>query len=314
MYIYTVADLHSKILDAPHPLQLSLFFMQFSAKFGQIIGWHHPFVLASPVWEILNPPLMYSLAIGEILKGPQLRVIAGRMREQGRYLILLFEFEGATSQVLCSGLPTEVWSRIGSHCMANRPHRTSVQPVNYVRLNSVGREHNIGSMSESPLNVNVDENGDFESEFTQVSGPDRSDESIQQGEESVMTADPVNPETDLDCDEEWGRQQQILAANREKRERDRLLLERRRELAQARLKEEEEKKRMAEMERDILEMENKRSVCRTRTQKIRDSTRRGNMADEGDNVDIMSIEAKVTSDAQRPQESRGIPESELSLK
>ena len=36
---YVVADLYSKILDAPGPI---LIVIQFSAKFGQIIGWFSP--------------------------------------------------------------------------------------------------------------------------------------------------------------------------------------------------------------------------------------------------------------------------------
>ena len=38
-------------------------FMQFSANFGQIIGWHLPFGLTIPLWEILDPPLFRKIFI-----------------------------------------------------------------------------------------------------------------------------------------------------------------------------------------------------------------------------------------------------------
>ena len=44
---FAVADLHSKILDA-FPGQRFVIFMQFSAKFEQIIGWCSPFGVGAP--------------------------------------------------------------------------------------------------------------------------------------------------------------------------------------------------------------------------------------------------------------------------
>ena len=38
--MYSVADLHNKILDASGPI--FFIFMQFTLKFGQTIGWCHP--------------------------------------------------------------------------------------------------------------------------------------------------------------------------------------------------------------------------------------------------------------------------------
>ena len=51
----SVADLHSKILDALPPPPLIQFSYQFSVKFCQIIGWHSPPL--PRVSEILDPPL-----------------------------------------------------------------------------------------------------------------------------------------------------------------------------------------------------------------------------------------------------------------
>ena len=58
--ILPVADLRSKIVDARPPFgPIFLIFMQFSAKFGQIIGLRPPPLgLAPPVWEILDPSLV----------------------------------------------------------------------------------------------------------------------------------------------------------------------------------------------------------------------------------------------------------------
>ena len=47
----SVADVHSKILDAPGPV--FFIFMKFLANFGQIIGWR-------PLWEILDLTLHLS--------------------------------------------------------------------------------------------------------------------------------------------------------------------------------------------------------------------------------------------------------------
>ena len=49
MHTYrTVADLHSKILDAPPGGPNSFNFMQFLGKFGKIICWRPPGELAPP--------------------------------------------------------------------------------------------------------------------------------------------------------------------------------------------------------------------------------------------------------------------------
>ena len=55
----TVADLHSKKLNAPYPPRPIFFiFKQFSGKFGRMIGWHPHFGVGIPVWEALDPPLL----------------------------------------------------------------------------------------------------------------------------------------------------------------------------------------------------------------------------------------------------------------
>ena len=59
----TVADLHSKILDAPPPPggPNSFNFMQFLGNFGKIICWRPPLGSWRPLLgEILDPPLVYN--------------------------------------------------------------------------------------------------------------------------------------------------------------------------------------------------------------------------------------------------------------
>ena len=51
-----VADLHSKILDAP-PGRNSFNFMQFLGNLGKIVCWHPPGGLVPHLREILDPPL-----------------------------------------------------------------------------------------------------------------------------------------------------------------------------------------------------------------------------------------------------------------
>ena len=59
--MYTVADLHSKILDARPPWGPNSFnFMQFLGKFGKIVCWRPPLGSWRPLLgEILDPPLVY---------------------------------------------------------------------------------------------------------------------------------------------------------------------------------------------------------------------------------------------------------------
>ena len=40
---------------------IAFIFMKFPGKFCQIIGWRPPFALVPPVWEILTPPLRWSI-------------------------------------------------------------------------------------------------------------------------------------------------------------------------------------------------------------------------------------------------------------
>ena len=55
--VIAVADLHSKILNAPPFGPIFFIVMQFSVKFGQNIGWHPPVWLGSPPRKILDPSL-----------------------------------------------------------------------------------------------------------------------------------------------------------------------------------------------------------------------------------------------------------------
>ena len=75
-------------------------------------------------------------------------------------------------------------------------------------------------------------------------------------EESILS---VN-DNDLVQDEVWQRQQEILQANKEHRDRLRLQLMRKKELNEALLQEEEECKALALMKREVSRLENKRSV------------------------------------------------------
>ena len=57
---WTVTDLHCKTVYARPSLgRIFFIFMQFSANFGQIIGWH-PLSNWHPLWKILDPPLLGS--------------------------------------------------------------------------------------------------------------------------------------------------------------------------------------------------------------------------------------------------------------
>ena len=71
-----VADLYSKNFDAPPPLPTNFdqfhIFMLFLLKFGQTIAWHLPppphrlGLVPSPLWEILDLPLVRSCVVREI--------------------------------------------------------------------------------------------------------------------------------------------------------------------------------------------------------------------------------------------------------
>ena len=86
-----------------------------------------------------------------------------------------------------------------------------------------------------------------------------------QGEDQVDLREVLNDKCDkhgddVGQDEVWEQQQRIMEHNREKRDRIKKRLERQRQLAHERLREEEEKEELERMEREIKELNQKRSV------------------------------------------------------
>ena len=69
-----------------------------------------------------------------------------------------------------------------------------------------------------------------------------------------------DPDKDLGRDEVWAQQQQVIEANRQKRERARRRLEREMQIAEEKLREEQEREELRAMERQIMELNQKRSV------------------------------------------------------
>ena len=168
--------------------------------------------------------------------------------------------------------------------MAATRSKRSVKDINYALYSTIGKKTSSASLSsvdsltekmaehelagdtpnESPFRIH-NEDDDFHTDSNLAQETDREllDETLthdshselgKQEEESLLS---VN-EQDLISDEVWQQQQSKLRQNKEKRERLKVQLERRKLLNEALLREEEERRTLARMEQECSRLEQKR--------------------------------------------------------
>ena len=114
-----------------------------------------------------------------------------------------------------------------------------------------------GQLLESPFEVHGEENDEFQSNPGDI---DDNDETLEEPErldeeQSVLSLN----DQDLGLDDMWEKQREILKSNEEKREKYRVQLLRKKQLQEALLKQEEDRRQIAAMERTIFDLEKKRS-------------------------------------------------------
>ena len=162
--------------------------------------------------------------------------------------------------------------------------RAAKKNMNYAKLNSRGKDNTEeqealedGQIVDSPLDLHP-RGDDFivearssdrsslpGSRFEMDETPDTEldyidDEVVSSQTISVPDSGEQEDEADLGHDETWRKQQELLQANRDKMDRMRRRLERQRKVEEAKLREEQERAELAKMEREILELKQKRSV------------------------------------------------------
>ena len=158
---------------------------------------------------------------------------------------------------------------------AARPKRDTKE-VDYALFNNTGRkkmdsEMEDGQLAESPFDLHGNDQGEFmtgshQSDMTDTEQDEvldqtlthRSDTEPQKLEEEQSLLSMNDHE--LIQDEVWEQQQKILQENKHRREMAKLKLLRKKELNEALLREEEERRALAEMEREVSQLENRRSV------------------------------------------------------
>ena len=193
----------------------------------------------------------------------------------------------------------------------------SVKEVNYALFNITGRKHGKmvnkrdeieeGQIEESPLRIHHDaEDDDFHSgsmnsqllDIDQERGLE--DTLIEEGdnesvhkfheEESVLSLN----DTEIVKDEVWERQQEILRSNREKREYLRIQLEQKKKLNEQLLWQEQERREIAHMEKEVSELEQRRSVRNPIIANLGKYGRTGNNVSPHSNVLTRIKTSKVT--------------------
>ena len=174
--------------------------------------------------------------------------------------------------------------------MANRVLRNVNKNINYAEFSKTGRkavakkstqrlemesEVEEGQILDSPLSLQVEEDSEFNTASTlgefDVNGDLLDYDDV--GTEVYADSETIQEEEDITSEEVWQKRREDLNAGWEKREKLRLKLQRQKELAMEKLREEEERLELAKMDAEIKQLNAKRSVnLKTKLQTPRKKT------------------------------------------
>ena len=134
---------------------------------------------------------------------------------------------------------------------------------------------------------------------------------IQTSEQGDPEAEDLQEEErdgqDLGSDEVWQKQEQILASNREKRERLRKRLERQKQIAEEKLWDEQERMELVRMENEIKQLNQKRSVLNpvlNMTSKRQDRTVKIQTGSNNSRVNTQQLAAPLNRNPMKPNNRR----------